>query len=345
MVSSTASPTGMTLYQQMGDPVNAVVVIGTAIAKSRLFGCETVEQGQVLALECMVRGMPPLTLAEKYHLIQGKLSMRADAMLAEFNARGGKHKIKERSPERVAITLILDGESQDFSFSWEEALLESFVYSKVKGPDGQLLLKDNYATPRRRMQMLWARVVSDAVRAIMPGVNQGRYTPEDLEAEASVPCEAPAETKKRSTRVPKVDVTVKEEKPLPVSKPPFEEVEEAEVFVGTTPSPEVIQGAQEAALMAELGQEAKPKTETKASVHAPCSDGQEHEIRELLKRLNQEKPGSIARFKQVLADHGKQRIAELTVKQADSIIQQLSVKNIEAFFEKGSGIFEGDVGK
>ena len=105
MVSSTASPTGMTLYQQMGDPVNAVVVIGTAIAKSRLFGCETVEQGQVLALECMVRGMPPLTLAEKYHLIQGKLSMRADAMLAEFNARGGKHKIKERSPERVAITL------------------------------------------------------------------------------------------------------------------------------------------------------------------------------------------------------------------------------------------------
>jgi hypothetical protein len=51
----------------------------------------------------MVRGMPPLTLAEKYHLIQGKLSMRADAMLAEFNARGGKHKIKERSPERVAI--------------------------------------------------------------------------------------------------------------------------------------------------------------------------------------------------------------------------------------------------
>ena len=166
MVSSTASPTGMTLYQQMGDPVNAVVVIGTAIAKSRLFGCETVEQGQVLALECMVRGMPPLTLAEKYHLIQGKLSMRADAMLAEFNARGGKHKIKERSPERVSITLILDGESQDFSFTWEEALLESFVYSKDKGPDGQPLLKDNYATPRRRMQMLWARVVSDAVRAI-----------------------------------------------------------------------------------------------------------------------------------------------------------------------------------
>jgi hypothetical protein len=40
MVSSTASPTGMTLYQQMGDPVNAVVVIGTAIAKSRLFGCD-----------------------------------------------------------------------------------------------------------------------------------------------------------------------------------------------------------------------------------------------------------------------------------------------------------------
>jgi hypothetical protein len=195
------------------------------------------------------------------------------------------------------------------------------------------------------MQMLWARVVSDAVRAIMPGVNQGRYTPEDLEAEVLPAVEVTAEPKKRAPRANKAEVTTKEDKPLPVSQPPFEEVEEAEVFVGTTPSPEVIQGAQEAALLAELGQEAKPKTETKSSVHAPCSDGQEREIRELLKRLNQEKPGSIARFKQVLADHGKQRIAELTVKQADSIIQQLSVKNIEAFFEKGSAIFEGDVGK
>lgn len=345
MVSSQVSPTAVTVYQQMGDPVSAITAIGTAIAKSRLFGCETIEQGQVLALECMVRGMPPLTLAEKYHLIQGKLSMRADAMLAEFNSRGGKHKIQERSPERVSITLILEGESQDFSFSWEEALQESFVYSSVKGPDGQPLLKDNYATPRRRMQMLWARVVSDAVRAMMPGVNQGRYTPEDLEAEACSATVSGSEPKKRTIRANRTDSAASYDRPLPLSKPSFEEVEDVVPFVGTTPSPETLEGSLDAAHLAALGEQAKAKTETKTSIHAPCSDAQEKEIRELLKRLNQEKPGSIGRFRQVLADQGKNRIAELTIKQADSIIQQLSVKNLEAFFERGSAIFEGDVGK
>jgi hypothetical protein len=47
----------------------------------------------------------------------------------------------------------------------------------------------------------------------MPGVNQGRYTPEEISKPKRLFLAKPLrETKKRSTRAPKVDVTVKEEK-------------------------------------------------------------------------------------------------------------------------------------
>jgi hypothetical protein len=46
--------------------------------------------------------------------------------------------------------------------------------------DGTVRIKDNYATPRARMQMLWARTVSDGVRSICPGATRRRYTPTEI---------------------------------------------------------------------------------------------------------------------------------------------------------------------
>lgn len=163
------------IYDRITDPVAAMVAIGTAIAKSRFFGADNVDQGTVLALECMKRGLSPLMLQERYHIIEGKLSMRADAMLAEFNRSGGKHRIVSRTEERAEIELEFNGQKYSESFTWEEAKGEPFVYGKEQK------IKKNWATPRARKQMLWARVVSDSIRALMPGVNSGRYTPEECE--------------------------------------------------------------------------------------------------------------------------------------------------------------------
>jgi hypothetical protein len=148
--------------------------MGEAIAKSRMFGCENVEQGKVFAWECFSRKCSPLSLTETYHVIDGKLSMRADAMLARFIEQGGRHAILERTPNRAAVQLFQDGESQEFAFTWEEAQAESGLTTGKNG------VKTNWSTPRRRMQMLWARVVSDGVRAMAPQVCSGKYTPEDF---------------------------------------------------------------------------------------------------------------------------------------------------------------------
>lgn len=174
------------VYQQINDKVAFLKWLGESIALSKFFGCETIHQGNVLAMECAARGVTPLSLQEQYHIIFGKLSMRADAMLAGIYRHGGRHKVVERTADKATVSLFKDGEWKTYTFTWTEAQAEPFIY---EGKDSVVLeqlqkgqkpkLKTKYATPRARMQMLWARCVSDAVRAEFSQVNAGVYTPEE----------------------------------------------------------------------------------------------------------------------------------------------------------------------
>lgn len=183
--------TELTIYDRFPDGMAAVKQLGHAIAASKMFGAETPAQGEVFALECLARRIPPLMLAENYHVIFGKLSMKAEAMLARFEELGGKYRVIERSADRAAIELTRDGQKQTFSLTWPEAQQEPFVYEAGKGvKEAEVIaliakktpppLKAKYATPRARTQMLWARVVSDGVRTMNPGVVSGTYTPEEV---------------------------------------------------------------------------------------------------------------------------------------------------------------------
>lgn len=169
----------LSVYERITDPVAAISALGEIIAKSRIFGCESLDQGKVLAWECLARRTPPLNLKETYHLIntsQGAtLTMRADAMLAGFLQLGGRHRIVQRDGERAAVELTYAGQTCLF----ECALAEAKEAGLTDGKKGQ---KENWSSPRQRMQMLWARAVSDGVRAMAPQVCAGKYTPEDFGA-------------------------------------------------------------------------------------------------------------------------------------------------------------------
>lgn len=184
--------TELSIYDRITDPMVAVKQLGHSISASKIFGSLTPTQGEVLALDCLARRVPPLMLAERYHLIHDRLSMKAEAMSAGFEDRGGKCQLIERTPDRVALRLIKDGVAQEFSLTWQEALQEPFVYEAGKGvTEAKVIemieagnpppLKPKYRTPRSRMQMLWARLVSDSVRAVDPGVVCGTYTPEEID--------------------------------------------------------------------------------------------------------------------------------------------------------------------
>lgn len=181
--------TQLTTYQRMADPLAAVQTIGAFIARSGMFGCENESQGQVFALHCMATNRDPLSIIESHHLMHGKLSLKSEEMLARVVDDGGDYEIIEHSPEAAEIVLHYRGRTFRERFTWEEAKLEPFVYQGkpkdlmpklLAGQFDQLQLSTNYATPRRRMQHLWARVVSDGVRVIAPNLLRGKYTPEEI---------------------------------------------------------------------------------------------------------------------------------------------------------------------
>jgi hypothetical protein len=163
------------LYEKMQNPIEAINQIGEMFSSSGMFGCTQPAQGKVLALVCMSERKSPVQILREYHLYEGKLSDRADSMLAKFIAAGGRHKVKSRTPDLASVELTMNGEAMTFTLSWEEIQKEPFVYGKDNS------FKKNYRTPRARMQTMWARVISDGVRTLAPNIVAGIQTPEELE--------------------------------------------------------------------------------------------------------------------------------------------------------------------
>lgn len=185
------SPSALAFYRKIADPMDAVNKLGKVFSTSGMFGCANDDQGRVLAMICLTEGKTPSQILKRHHIIGGKLSDKADAMLAAFRMSGGRHFIKQYTPEVVEIEFSTPDQKFTAKFTLAEALEEDYIYTKEavsgkvakRNADGTLnrwAFKDNWSTPRRRAQMMWARVISDTVRHLMPEVNFGEYTPDEL---------------------------------------------------------------------------------------------------------------------------------------------------------------------
>ena len=138
-----------------------------AVAKSRLFGMKTPEEALSLMLIAQAEGLHPATAARDFHVIQGRPCLKSDAMLARFQAAGGKVEWTEYTDKRVAGRFSHpQGGSVEVDWTQERA--------KAAG----LLNKDNWKSYPR--QMLRARVISEGVRTVFPGANSGLYTVEEV---------------------------------------------------------------------------------------------------------------------------------------------------------------------
>lgn len=172
-------------------PIANVADLATAgqlLAQSGMFGAKNPAEGFVIAGMCQQAGISYLEYMNTYHFIGGRVTMKADAMLARFNAAGGKHVLLKRTDEEAAVEVEWQGRKTVFRFTWEEAKNEPFIYGgppsaqseQLKLPFEKRNVKDKYKTPRSRMQMLWARLVSDMVRCLFPQAVAGVYTPEEV---------------------------------------------------------------------------------------------------------------------------------------------------------------------
>jgi hypothetical protein len=177
--------TALTVYERVDNPLAFVEAMAESTA-IMIPGCD-IKAGRALAMMLLRRNMDAMDFIQRYHFIQGKPTMRADAMLAEFRLnKGGKHRIIQRTPEVAeAEFTTADGDVYTFKLTWEEAQQERYPWAKGCGPGtGKMAptfenLKDNWSTPQGRKQMMWARLTSDSLRAIVPELVAGIYTPEE----------------------------------------------------------------------------------------------------------------------------------------------------------------------
>jgi hypothetical protein len=167
------------VYDRISDPMQAIKTLGLSIFKSGIFGLDKPEQGEILAMQCMVEKKSPLELARTYHFIQGQLAIRSDALLAKFQQAGGTVAWTERSDEKVKATFRKGTSSADIVADIKEYVGNGTALGK----DGKL--KDNWKKWPRRM--LTARAISEGVRLIAPECCFGTYTVEELDATPSRP--------------------------------------------------------------------------------------------------------------------------------------------------------------
>jgi hypothetical protein len=159
-----AASTAMAIYKSLSD----IREVAKIAAQSRLFGTDDVSKTTILMLRAHADGVNPIYAPTRYHIIKDKVSMAAEAMLAEFQNSGGKIEWEEHSAERCAGTFSHPrGNTVTASFSLDDA--------KKAG----LLGKDNWKGHTE--DMLHARAVSRGVRWSYPQATQGLYTPEEIE--------------------------------------------------------------------------------------------------------------------------------------------------------------------
>ena len=157
--------------------ISEVLQMAQAVAKSNLFGVKSPDQALALMLLSQAEGIHPMLAARDYHIIDGKPSLKADAMLARFQQAGGRVKWLKMADDCVSGVFSHE-QGGDVEISWDMA----------RAKQAQLAGKGNWAKYPR--QMLRARVISEGIRATFPGCIVGVYTPEEV-ADFDEPRHAP----------------------------------------------------------------------------------------------------------------------------------------------------------
>ncbi|MGH8258688.1 MAG: hypothetical protein ACREUG_03250, partial [Steroidobacteraceae bacterium] len=160
-----------------------------------------------LMLIAHAEGLHPAIAARDYHIIQGRPALKADAMLARFHVQGGRVEWLEYTDKRVAAT-----------FSHPQGGTVEVDWTMDRARQAGLAGKDTWkAYPR---QMLRARVVSEGIRTVFPGVVVGVYTPDEVQD--FEPAEVKDVTPRRASASASTDAAVVDAEFDDSSKIPYE---------------------------------------------------------------------------------------------------------------------------
>ncbi len=167
----------MVVQQQPMIPYADMEKMATVIAQSGLFGVKNPTQALALMLLSQAEGLHPATSARDYHVIQGRPTLKADTMLARFQAAGGSVEWHDYTDKIVRAT-----------FSHPRGGKVTVAWTLETAKEAELAGKDMWKKFPRAM--LRARVISEGIRTVFPGVLAGMYTPEEVRDMVEVKGEA-----------------------------------------------------------------------------------------------------------------------------------------------------------
>lgn len=140
--------------------------LADSIAKSGLFGIKTKEQALVLMMIAHSEGRHPVEAARDYDIVNNRPAKKAEAMMRDFLAAGGKIEWHALTDE-LADATFTHPQSGSVRIDWD---MKRAVTAFGK--------KDMYAKFPR--QMLRSRVVSEGVRTLWPMATSGMYVQEEM---------------------------------------------------------------------------------------------------------------------------------------------------------------------
>ncbi len=144
--------------------------LGNVICMSGMMGVKTPAAGMVIATTCVQERMSLLEFQRRYHIDnRGKITMRADRMLAEFMAQGGT--VEWLQWDNTAAI-------GKWSFGINKNKEISFTYAEAKEA-GYIIPGSNWT--KDPASQLRARCITRAVRMLCPGAVAGIYAPEEMD--------------------------------------------------------------------------------------------------------------------------------------------------------------------
>lgn len=193
-------------------PFTQLERMAVAAAKSGLFGVKTPDQAIALMLIAQAEGVHPARAMQEYHVIQGRPALKADAMLARYQASGGKVQWKSYTDENVTgIFSHPSGGTLEVEWTTKRA---SEIKSWNKETQKLEALTDKTNWKNYPRQMLRARCISEGVRATFPGIATGTYTAEetaDMDARDVTPETPSVEKAIKAAAIPPTSPLTEEE--------------------------------------------------------------------------------------------------------------------------------------
>lgn len=139
-----------------------------SIVKSRMFGIDSVDQAIALMSVAVAEGKHPGIIARDFHVIQGKSAKKAEAMMRDMCAAGGKVEWHE-----------LNDHVADATFSHPAGGTVRITWDMERAKAAGLASRENWKKYPRAM--LRSRCVSEGVRTVAPFATSGVYTVEEVQ--------------------------------------------------------------------------------------------------------------------------------------------------------------------